>query len=453
MVRTSPTDHRDPATMKWLTVAIFEDKNTNELDNAEDQLLVTRNGPDDPECPFNWSLTVQWGLTILTSMGGLVTLMSVSMLAPALPSIGKDLKISGSEANMAVSIFVLAFAFGPMVLAPLAEVFGRRNVFLVCSAWYVVWNTVCGFAKTKGVLLAARIMSGLGASAEFAVTNPVLRDCWRPEQRGNSFSIATFVPDTIGWPWLFWVLSIFDLVLIVYVFFFPETYHQLILLRKASFGRKVTISLIRPCWMLAMQPTIQLMLIFLAYNFGVLYFVLTSFASLWTDRYDQFVLISGLHYIAIVIGYTYLKTEAGGQITPEYRIPLLIPGTILLPAGLFWYGWSAQAMAPWIVVDIGAAVFGCDIILSTQAMQQYVMESYRDYVASASAASQFLRSIFAFCFPLFAPALYNHLGCGWGNSVLGFIALRFEVPEPFLIWFYGARLREVGRKRMGENLA
>ncbi|PYI04401.1 MFS general substrate transporter [Aspergillus sclerotiicarbonarius CBS 121057] len=108
-----------------------------------DELLVTWDGPDNPECPFNWSLPARWGLTILTSMGGLVTLMSGSMLAPALPSIGKDLNISDSEANMAVSIFVLAFAFGPMVLAPLAEVFGRRNVWLVCSAWYVIWNTVC----------------------------------------------------------------------------------------------------------------------------------------------------------------------------------------------------------------------------------------------------------------------------------------------------------------------
>ena len=98
-------------------------------------------------------------------------------------------------------------------------------------------------------------------------------------------------------------------------------------------------------------------------------------------------------------------------------------------------------------MDIGAAVFGCGIILSTQAMQQYVMESYRDYVASANAASQFLRSILAFCFPLFAPALYKHLGYGWGNSVLGFIALGLGMPAPFLIWVYGARLRETGRKR------
>lgn len=73
------------------------------------------------------------------------------------------------------------------------------------------------------------------------------------------------------------------------------------------------------------------------------------------------------------------------------------------------------------------------------------MDSYSEYVASASAASQFLRSIFAFAFPLFAPALYARLGYGWGNSTLAFIMLAFGVPGPFLIWGVGARLRRIGK--------
>ncbi|OQD95420.1 hypothetical protein PENSOL_c020G02928 [Penicillium solitum] len=128
------------------------------------------------------------------------------------------LSITESEANMVVSIFVLAFAFGPMALAPLAKVFGRRWVWILSSTWYIPWNTVCGFSHTRGQLLAGRILSGIGASAEYAITTPVLADCWRAEQRGQSFAIATFVPllgpaigpilggiitEKIGWRWLF----------------------------------------------------------------------------------------------------------------------------------------------------------------------------------------------------------------------------------------------------------
>lgn len=398
------------------------------------------------------------------------------------------------------------------VLTGHVEVFGRRNVWLVSSTWYAVWNLACGFAHSNGLLLAARLLAGLGSSVEFAVAQPVLGDFWKPEQRGYSFAIATFIPllgpalgpvsqillltnvDTnpeqmigglisnfVGWRWLFWVLSIFDTLLIVIAFFaFPETYGQLLLHRKAvrltkQDGKehytefdvhsqpllvKLKNGLLRPCRLLITQPTIQLMGLFMAFNYGTLFFVLSSYATIWTAEYHQSVSVSGLHYIAIVIGYTiaaqggaritdrlwqHLKAKAGGQTAPEYRVPLMLPGIVLIPAGLLWYGWAAQVRAHWAIVDVGVAVFGCGIILSTQAMQQYVMESYREYVASAAAASQFLRSIFGFCFPLFAPALYTTLGYGWGNTTNALVFLTMAIPAPFVLWFFGEKLRAKGK--------
>ena len=467
----------------------------NSESSLEETLLVTWDGEDDPTNPKNWTLARKWAITILTSFGGLVCLMSSTMLAPALGKIAHDLHISQDKANMTLSIFVLAFAFGPMVLAPMAEVFGRRNVWLLTSSWYAVWNMACGFAHSDGLLLAARILAGLGSSAEFAIGQPVLGDLWRPEQRGMSFAIATFLPllgpalgpliggfitGSIGWRWVFWILSAFDALLIVIAFFvFPETYGQLLLHRKAIKMRKQTgkayytehevhsqplptklrNGLLRPCRLMIHQPIIQLMSLLMAFNYGTLFFVLASYASLWTSDYHQSVSLSGLHYIALVVGYTvaaqggaritdkiwrHLKQKAGGKTAPEYRVPLMIPGIILIPAGLFWYGWAAETKAPWAVVDVGAGVFGCGIILSTQAMQQYVMESFREHVASATAASQFLRSIFGFCFPLFAPALYKSLGYGWGNSTIAFVFLALGVPGPFVLWVWGARLRAKG---------
>lgn len=77
-------------------------------------------------------------------------------------------------------------------------------------------------------------------------------------------------------------------------------------------------------------------------------------------------------------------------------------------------------------------------------MQQYVMECYKDHVGSAAAATQFLRSIFAFCFPLFAPSLYKSLGYGWGNTTLALVFCAVGIPGPFLLWFFGAKLRAKG---------
>lgn len=91
-------------------------------------------------------------------------------MAPALTVIGKDLNITDEETQMSLSIFVLAFAFGPIFLAPLSEVFGRKKVWMSSGCWYILWNTVCGFANSNVVMIVARVMAGFGASVEFAVS-------------------------------------------------------------------------------------------------------------------------------------------------------------------------------------------------------------------------------------------------------------------------------------------
>lgn len=90
-------------------------------------------------------------------------------MAPAVPAIGHDLGIDEATALMALSILVLAFAFGPLILAPMTEVFGRRPVWILSSSWFVIWNATCGFAPNKATMIVSRFMAGLGASGEFAV--------------------------------------------------------------------------------------------------------------------------------------------------------------------------------------------------------------------------------------------------------------------------------------------
>lgn len=344
-----------------------------------------------------------------------------------------------------------------------------------------------------------------------------MSDCWRPEERGKSFAIAMFLPllgtsspiswicyqnlppttpegpalgpivggivtDKIGWPWLFWVVSIFDATLILTgLFIFHETFAPIILSGKAKFLNKargmqhyttefkrsvptlknrLSVSLTRPVRLLATQPILQLMSLYLAYNFGVLYITLATFATLWTERYHQSVSSSGLHYIALAIGYTiatqvgapitdriwaHLKKKGGGTTVPEYRVPLMVPGALLILIGLFWFGWAAESRAFWLVTDIGVGIFGCGTILMTQAMQAYVLDSCPTYIASATAASQLLRGFAAFAFPIFAPAMYASLGYGWGNSLLAFFFVGIGIPAPLLLWKFGAKLRAKGK--------
>lgn len=423
-------------------------------------------------------------------------MMSGSMIAPALPALSHDLHMSEASAQLSLSIFILAFAFGPMVLAPFTELYGRRPVWLICGVFYSVWSIVSGFSPNNATLVASRLLSGFGGSVDFVIAYPVRSDIWKPEERGKSFAIASFLPllgpaigpliggaitQTIGWRWIFWVVAIFNSCLMaVGIFLFPETSAARILGNKARKLRKETgehyhteyegphmklseklwTSITRPTRLLATQPILQLVSVFMAYNFGVLYFFLSTFSALFTEEYHQTVSQSGYHYLALAIGYCFanqvgakitdrlwarLKKKAGGSTAPEYRVPLMLPGGLLIPIGLFWYGWSAQAKLHWIMPDIGAAIFGCGFILGTQAMGAYILDSFGKYTASATAASQVLRMIAGFVFPIFAPAMYHRLGWGWGNSTLAFIALVFGLPAPLILWTFGAKIRAMGK--------
>jgi hypothetical protein len=74
-------------------------------------------------------------------------------------------------------------------------------------------------------------------------------------------------------------------------------------------------------------------------------------------------------------------------------------------------------------------------------LQTYLVDAYTVYAASALAASTVLRCVFGAVLPLAGEPLYNKLGLGWGNSLLGFIAL-VVAPVPFLLSWYEERLRK-----------
>jgi hypothetical protein len=73
--------------------------------------------------------------------------------------------------------------------------------------------------------------------------------------------------------------------------------------------------------------------------------------------------------------------------------------------------------------------------------QTYLVDCYGKYAASALAANTVLRSIFGCILPLAGPTMYSKLGLGWGNSLLGFVALAFS-PVPFIFFTYGERIRQ-----------
>ena len=72
-----------------------------------------------------------------------------------------------------------------------------------------------------------------------------------------------------------------------------------------------------------------------------------------------------------------------------------------------------------------------------------MIDAYPEYTASALAAVSVTRSLAGFAFPLFAPALYDSMGWGWGNTILAGLAFGLGMPTILGLWFWGERVRRV----------
>ncbi|KAI1144946.1 MFS general substrate transporter [Nemania diffusa] len=479
-----------PATTAVGSELALEDKR----EDSSDPYLVVFAEPHDTDNPIQWPERRKWVVTNILSATGFNRILVSTIMAPALPVIAADLHMTPAESNLSLSIYLLATAFGPLVIGPLSEMYGRQVVLHVSNIWFLAWNLACGFANTKEVLIASRLFAGFGASAIYSLGGGVLGDVWPKEQRGKSLGaylaiplVAVAVGPILGavitarasWRWMFWSTSIFQgLAIAVCLFTFQETYAAVILKRRAArlrreTGNKQYMTLVerldheqplttilsrvlgRPIRLLLFHPVVQITTVISALNYGLLYVVLVSFADIFTSQYHQSLEVSGLHYIACALGEI-LGSQLGGELMdvlcrrmtrrhgehePEHRLPLVFPFAVIGPLGLILYGWSAQEHVHWIVVDIGAFIFTFGTQIAGMVLQGYVIDAYSDYTSSALSAAQFLKSLTAFLFPLFAPSLYDSLGYGVGNTTIAAIGLVVGVISPYLLLRYGVRLR------------
>jgi multidrug resistance protein len=146
------------------------------------------------------------------------------MMAPGVPEIMQDFgSADKTESTFVVSIFVLGFAFGPLLVAPASELYGRLPVYHVSNVLFVIFSAGCGLSTSVAMLLAFRFLAGVAGVTVITCGGGSIADIMPPEQRGRAMSLwslgpmigpvigpvcAGFLVESLGWRWVFWIITI-----------------------------------------------------------------------------------------------------------------------------------------------------------------------------------------------------------------------------------------------------
>ncbi|KAL4732531.1 hypothetical protein ACLX1H_001547 [Fusarium chlamydosporum] len=457
-----------------------------------DPNVVNWDGPDDPANPQNWSTKKKTITVMIVSSVTFVTPLASSIFAPSIEQVMTEFHSTNTQlASFIVSVYLIGYCFGPLVIAPLSEMYGRLPLYHVCNVLFVIFNVACALTPNLGGLIAFRFLAGLAGSCPLTIGAGSLADIISKEKRGaamSSWALGPLFGPVIGpvaggylsqaksWRWSFWVVSILAGAITIMAFvFMRETYAYALLEKKTKKLRKETgnpklrsaldkgittkelfsIAMVRPTKMLLFAPIVSLLSLYMALVYGYLYLLFTAMPTLFEKEYHFSSGSVGLSYLGIgtgsliglvVSGATsdplvrYLTKKNGGERKPEYRLPLMAAACLIIPAGLFIFGWSAEKKTHWIVPIIGTSFLGVGMIIVFMCISVYLVDAYIEYAASAIAASTVLRSLVGALLPLAGGSMYKSLGYGWGTSVLGFVAAA-AIPLPLIFYKYGERIR------------
>ena len=130
----------------------------------------------------------------LIAMMFAVIAFSIDAMLPALPEIGRELSPDAlNNAQLILTSFVLGIGVGTFFTGPLSDAFGRKRVIIAGSALYVAGAAVAYFSSSLEVVLAARIIQGLGAAAPRIVSLAIVRDLYAGRDMARIVSIAMMI--------------------------------------------------------------------------------------------------------------------------------------------------------------------------------------------------------------------------------------------------------------------
>ncbi|KAJ9221591.1 hypothetical protein DTO027B5_2786 [Paecilomyces variotii] len=463
----------------------------------KEEYVVEFDGPDDPLHPQNWSAKRKISTSFMLGWTTLIASFASSIFSAATTNVASKYHVSAEVGVLGLSLYVLGFATGPVIWAPLSELRGRRLPILLGMFGFTIFQFAVATAKDLQTIMICRFFGGFFGACPIAVVAAVFSDIFDNRTRGlaiTMFSMTVFmgpllapfiggfiVDSYLGWRWTQYLSGIMGASALVLDFFFlQETYPPVVLIGKAAelrrrtrnwgihakqeevevdFRELVQKNFSRPMKILFTEPIVLLLSIYMAFIYGLLYLFMTAYPIVFQQVHGMNKGVGGLPYFGMVVGellagvyiligqpsYNRKLAANNGIPIPEWRLPPAMIGGVAFSGGLFWFGWAGyKASIHWIVPTLSGLLTGFGLLAIFLQSLNYIIDAYLLFAASAIAANTFMRSLAGAGFPLFSQYMFHGLGVNWAGTLLG-CAAAVLVPIPVCFYIYGPKLRAKSR--------
>jgi EmrB/QacA subfamily drug resistance transporter len=162
----------------------------------------------------------KWWTLAAVSFGLFMIMLDNTVVVVALPSIRRDLGIGISELEWVVNAYALTFGVLLLSGGKLADMLGRRRIFVAGLVIFTASSLACGLANGADVLIGARTVQGIGAALMNPATLSIITATFPPKQRGTAIGIWAGVSalalaigplvggvltENINWSWIFFI--------------------------------------------------------------------------------------------------------------------------------------------------------------------------------------------------------------------------------------------------------
>lgn len=466
---------------------------TIDPNSSADLLYATES---DPAHPIHWTWYKKWTIIVTCCLFEVfVSMMSTSWLSVEYLIMERYPTINTQVATLGQSMFIVGNAVGPVFLGPLADIQGRRWVYVSSALTFALFMIGVALVRDYAGMVVLMFLSGAAASAGLVNVAGTVADMYGSNDNAGQpmslFVACSAIGPSLGSPvgqwvadntnmgldWVFWLNVIIGGAFAVVLAILPETLPRLVIAKSLGASNRTAVEKARAkllarridvsreirfiCTMtlriMLTEPIVTFFGIYNGYAYGLLFLYLDGV-------FDVFVVNNGLSYIAadltylnLVVGaialFLYMPMQTwlykrdrlrhSGQGRPEARFLSLLVCVWLFPISLFWFAFTSNHVNYWSPIVAGA-VLGFVNPLLYLSILNYLTDTYTNLACAAVAAFLIPSFLLAAVFAHIGIFMFANLSTTWAFAILAFVSLGL-VLLLYTVYFFGPRLRSFSR--------